>query len=168
MTALKITYHAMIRMRVTLREMRLSIRLGWLRKQGSRLRRTPPLYWLGSSKPPSVPKILVEFFWRYSRLTREQRGHDASASEAKIEEAKAAADALEIHEQNKFFKLMVPSSKMGAKPGHYIVPAPKYTSHFWALHACLSCIPHRMMCDRFHERLLASWCEGYREGGRHL
>ena len=61
-------------------------------------------------------------------VTREQRGHDASASEANIEEAKAAADAPEIHEQNKFFKLMVPSSKIGAKPGHYIVPAPKYTS----------------------------------------
>ena len=53
----------------------------------------------------SAPKILVEFFWRYSRLTREQRGHDASASEANMEEAKAAADALEIQEQNKFFQV---------------------------------------------------------------
>ena len=45
-----------------------------------------------------------------------------------MEEAKAAADALEIQEQTKFFKLMVPSSEIGAKPSHYIVPAPKYTA----------------------------------------
>ena len=66
-----------------------------------------------------------------------------------MEEAKAAADALEIREQNKFLKLMVPSSEIGAKPCHYLFA-------IWALHACLSCIPHRTTYNRFHERLLAS------------
>jgi hypothetical protein len=76
----------------------------------------------------SQPEILVEFFWRYSQLSAEQRSHDVSATKPTGMETKIAAERLGIQEPARIVKLMVPSSEIGAEPCHYIAQALKFTS----------------------------------------